>query len=1418
MTKKWNRFLLPILTVLFLTALIAFSSAAMADGENIVTITFSGIPDGNTKIYDNIAVVPTATASWKEGADTKSELFNVSITKDGETVGEAKNAGTYTVTASKPDQSIIPGGYTIPSDTDTAVFTINAAPVSVTVNGSTCDPKEYTGSEQIYEGTVSATSTDFTVDDSKFSYNGTKTVSGTNAQADPYTTSIVETQCSYNDPNYSVRFIAGTSISMKIVPKPVSVTVNGSTCTPDKVYTGSEQTYNGTVASSTTVGFTVDPNKFSYSGAVSGTNASDTSYTAEIDPGKCSYSDTNYSVTFIPGTRISMKIKKAELAVRVDGGIIPDKTYNGQAQTGTGVVTPVETSSTGLLNLIGFNYTGDKTVTGTEARNTPYTTAIVEDKCTYTNTTNCTVTFTVGTPISMKINKAELAVTVNGSTIDPKTYNGQDQTGTGDVTPEETSSTGLLNIIGFSYTGDKTVTGKNASETAYTTAIDTAKCTYTNTSCTVTFTAGTPISMLIGKRTLTVVPEDRQSKVFDTSDPAEGWEFSVTAVGDEESTFDYKTNDISGTLTRVGAGIDSFTIDDIPDGEKAGTHDDYNIRTLNPSSNVILQLVENPATLTIEERTVKITPDAGQSKAYVAANPELYTSTVDPGDDAVHPDFYRTWINADGLARKPGECVGTYEYDFDNVQDTKTESIIVDPDENECFTITEVFAGEVTFKNDNDIMTSRTQSMKFSVGGFGVVLNTDEASELFLDVPATVPAPITTATVAGRGGDYVLDINPGHKMTTDPTSQKNYIPYLAPGTYNAKLRLPKKDGGTVIAKKAGGSGDDFTVAVPVKSDSIPSLDIFNNNEQNEKRDLYGEETKDTISFLMGGKFATETRAWTAGSDQEILKLEFVVNGDSISELTRYIEISKIDKYQIDSELHDYLDKYAATHGVLFNRIPFTIKATIATPGMTATSVSHDYNYDYQMLPLTDERIVNLDNRAFTFTVNLPELSRITKIAISGFNPIDPETIKYESSDSKHSTAVSEGYGLTATVPLSYNTAALPVSSQCVLEIETEDYAGNTAKYTMNGIPMAVSNGIGIIRIEPQAYFGKGEGYSIRETNVIRLSGMGTGFETMSINFATTTGWRLSRTLTIPSSDPVWSPNMDDYWEVSIGNRRSEESLREQLDFPSGIPIEVTLTYQDVLSGGYRTILLYDEEVQDTVELTPAFPGMRVLIGITEPLSTVTLTWNGGTTTAYVNPWGLYILELPEGIIDPEVTLTITDVAGNTRTKKITIPGRKSEVDMVRDACPMGALIQDETGMIKGFATPVNMAELDAGPVELPMLVAQYFKVGTMTVAKDSDGKVTFTPKIDKEFAAANAGTYFNVFTKKPTAEQVEKETRGAGMDYTAGYTPADGTEVFWFVFETQATLTEDQLTLSNNPAIVNPSVDAEFNRLQTIGN
>lgn len=853
-----------------------------------------------------------------------------------------------------------------------------------------------------------------------------------------------------------------------------------------------------------------------------------------------------------------------------------------------------------------------------------------------------------------------------------------------------------------------------------------------NSNFTVNVETGT---FTITKLPVTVKPDlktGQEKKVYGEADPAWKWTLSDEAHLDETD----------GNLGRE-------------EGENVGTYKLTQGTVTCTTGNLELSFEEG-TTFEITKKPATLTADA-LSKKFGAADPELTYTT----EDLVEGDAFDVLPS-----RAPGEAVGEYEITFEEGENPNYDITPVPG----IFTIEPEFAGAVAVKTEK--VTNRSTAVDFTVSGIAAELGEKEQPVLKLELTDAAKTAGVTAAEATVTKDDTYNMAVTGAKLTDAASQQSYFSYLPAGTYNVILSLPKADGTTA---------DQKVTTLTVDPDTIP-ISVQNENATNDGRGLIGKEAGDKLSFKLGD-FTTRGLAST---DSEIIKVTMSVNGQAVYGEGKYMTASAA-KATICEDLASFIP--AGSH-----QVPVSVTAEVVSPDLTATKATRDFTYDVYALPLADDNIVDLNNRANSFKVNLPEKAKITEVTLTGFNNVDVSRITYTGAEG------TTEYGTVASIPVSFNASNLPQSNNVEVTIKVEDFAGNVTTYTAKGIKQGSVKAVSLSNIEPQAT-AQDDGYVLKGTNVVRISGYAVGHEKLNVSLTAPNGFKYTTSVTVGSESNGYDSQAQDFWEVVIGDRKSEENL----ELPVGVPITLKVNYADASGGGYKTVLIYDDVCQEAKPLTPAYPGMTVMTGYAEAGSKVSATWGSeGKADAIVTGNGFFVIVFPEAIFDPEITLTVTDIAGNASTQTIEVPGRSRDVNMVVNAYPVGTPIQDDTSMVQFVATSVDLEKLAEGPIEIPILAANYFEVGTMTVTLGEDGTVTFEPAIGDGFGA-DGKAYFNVYDAEPAADALSDENRGAGLDIAAGYKPAEGAKSFWFVYETPVTLTGDQLTNPEGAA----TVDAE---------
>ena len=852
----------------------------------------------------------------------------------------------------------------------------------------------------------------------------------------------------------------------------------------------------------------------------------------------------------------------------------------------------------------------------------------------------------------------------------------------------------------------------------------------------------------IAKRPVVIIPAEGQTKIFDSPEPADGYLFQVFDGEDLPETLSEEAlrAELTGAISRDGFDQPTQTNNVIADSQAAGDHP-FNQGTL-ASENLEITFVDDEVYFVITPRPITVKPEA-RTKSYGAADFEdgetSFPYILDVGDALTDASIYKTqWITGQ-VGREEGEAVGEYPFTLGDVRlnDKARDSFEIKLTEDVAhLTILPVFAG--TLKVNTQNLSTRTKQVEVEVEGITADLTQAPATLILSGMSEGVAADIS---VTGNGV-YTFDVNPSPEG-----DEATYLTYLRSGESAVQLLAASLNGGAVAT--------DASAELNVAMDQLQaSMGV-----ETAGFELFGPDGRVTYGV---SSYGVCQHAYSEGDYQEAARIEITVGGAPVDPVV--VEVSEAND-KLEELLRPALKAAEGPDGA---PVPVTVTVTVCSGDLIPTVSTVDFVYDYMALPVTDDCIIGLNNRSNSFTINLPEEGRIEMLELGGFNP---------------PSYAGDAYATSVTVTTSPAEPNLPTAGSVTLTLSYIDKAGNRASYTKVGVPAFTGGSIDFIGIEPVTSEDKEGNQLLKGTPAFRLSGLGIGYENISINISGD-GFSLTRGLQIPSSG-AWSPEADDYWTTFIGVPNSSENI----DLPVNVPLTLTITYSDIGGGGYRTRLLYDDEAQSAVLLSPLYPGMRFLGGYTEVGSTVKVTWSNGEQTVKPNLYGVFTVVFEEGIFDSEITLTVEDNAGNISTMTLAIPERVRDVEnMNGKASPVGTVIHNDLGMGQFVATKITLKDLQNGPIELPLLLANYFQVGTITVSLGEDGKVSFEPLVYFENQVEGAQEYFRAFRTVPGSDALDEGKRGEGMNISEGYTPAKGDTSFWFVYEVDASYTDEQLT------------------------
>ena len=734
------------------------------------------------------------------GSEQSNSVYTVKYKVNGEYVDALPEGVTCAVTATQDDVAVSPiaakgtnaGTYTAevtatlstttaayylktPSATADVVLVIEPAPLAITVNGSS-DSRVYNGSEQTYEGTVTATSSADAFDASKFSYSGDTTASGINAGE--YKTDLVEADCSYDDDNYIVTWTIGAPVTLTINPASVTLTAASDTYT----YDGTEQTLTGFTSSvegltfsgvsasgsGTTVGnypvtftgVTVNETKdttgnYVVTGTTDGTltidpaaitikaddktkvydndTTTDPELTATVTGKPTNGVEPTYTLSRVSGQDV------AEYAITVTVDADANPNYTISVEGGTFSITPaaITIKADNKTKVYDNDPTTDPkltaTVTGKPANGVDPVYSLSRVAGQNVNTYAITVTAEAASNpnYTISVEGGTFSITKAPLTIDAKnqgyTYNGQNQGPVGTYTEGFDAFVTVTGLKGSDALTSITLTGSKKDAGFYRDEIvaSAAQIGDSTDNYEITYTPG---DLTISKAKVVVVAQDA-SKTYGEADPEE---LQVEIRGDV-----YGTDTIAYTISRAqGEDVGNYNIHVTGDAEQ-GSYD--------------VEFVD--ATFTINPKAITIKAD-DKTKTYdndESTDPELTATVTGVPTNGVAPVY--------SLSRAEGQDVGDYAITVTAAADAnKNYTISV---ESGTFSITKV---AITIKADDKTKVYDNDS------------ETDpELTATVTGLPANGVAPsYTLSRVDGQDvGDYAItvtaaaDANPNYTITVE---------------------------------------------------------------------------------------------------------------------------------------------------------------------------------------------------------------------------------------------------------------------------------------------------------------------------------------------------------------------------------------------------------------------------------------------------------------------------------------------------------------------------------------------------------------------------------------------------------------------------------------------------------------------------
>ena len=643
---------------------------AVEDGWlKIAPMALTITADSGSKVYDGTALTRNSYTNSDPAAG--DVIASVTVTGSQTDVGSSDNVAS--------DAKLVRSGRDVTENYDityvkgTLAVTPLTDKVTVTIVGNT-DELTYDGAAHTVTGYVVTSISDPLYTTADFTFDGTASVTGTDA--DSYAMGLSAAQFRNKSANImNVEFVV-TDGSLQINPRSVKLT----SATDEKVYDGQPLT-NGTVTVSGDGFAAGEGAAYSVTGTQTDAGSSDNSFTYTLNPNTKA---KNYTIESEPG-KLTVTPVTAEVTVTITGNK-STVTYNGAEQSVTGY--KVESISNPLYTEKDLAFTGEAIAKGTDANTYKMGLTVAQFENVSGNFESVRIIVTDG---ALTINPMALTVTAGS---DSKAYDGTPLTcGEFDsTTPAEGDTVASVTLTGSQTNvgssdnvasnaklvrGDQDVTANYAvtyvpgkltvtksesakltaeayrgvydsaahdavTETAITGAVEGDSWTYAYSLDGENYTAELPQVKNVGaypvwvKATndnyvdlVTVVTaEVTPATVLVTADSHE-WIIAVkdTCVSDPEPELTYQTESpvkgetpaFSGALSRE-PGAERGKTYQIRQGDLA-LADGENFL----ASNYVLQFV--PGTLTVKARDITVTKTVDVTKAYVG-DKLTYTITV----------------------------------------------------------------------------------------------------------------------------------------------------------------------------------------------------------------------------------------------------------------------------------------------------------------------------------------------------------------------------------------------------------------------------------------------------------------------------------------------------------------------------------------------------------------------------------------------------------------------------------------------------------------------------------------------------------------------------------------------------------------------------------------------------------------------
>ena len=244
------------------------------------------------------------------------------------------------------------------------------------------------------------------------------------------------------------------------------------------------------------------------------------------------------------------------------------------------------------------------------------------------------------------------------------------------------------------------------------------------------------------------------------------------------------------------------------------------------------------------------------------------------------------------------------------------------------------------------------------------------------------------------------------------------------------------------------------------------------------------------------------------------------------------------------------------------------------------------------------------------------------------------------------------------------------------------------------------------------------------------------------------------------------------YDINAGGswtRMIDLSLLEGL--PTGVPFEISISYNNLLGKGSTIEVTYKEEALDPVIGGDLIEGSNNIWGFVEPSSELyaDVIHADGTVTEIpeentaVDQFGYFAIRLDEALkAGDKVVIYLMDFCGNEKTVEIDVEEMLVEgaIGELLGMGVMGEVVKDaatgEKGIEHRFATPIDLDVLAADEdktIELPILAYKSIEIGKVKFVLNDLGKIEVSYEIlTPDYIAENGQLRLTTFTEKPSIE------------------------------------------------------------------